>query len=96
MVVSKNSRYGIVGAYVPPNDTTTLIQIAAALDRFSRRRKVVLVGDLNLNLDSVESDWNMEIAKVLADVRLLNMHHHFKSNADIESYQLGIKNASGI
>ena len=31
MVVSGNSRYGIVGAYIPPNDTTTTIHIAAAL-----------------------------------------------------------------
>ena len=78
MVVSCNSRYGIVGAYVPPNDTTTSIYIAAALGRFSRRRKVILVGNLNLNLDSIESTRDMEIANILADSGLLDMYHHFK------------------
>ena len=77
MIVSGNSRYGIVGAYVLPTDTTTLIHIAAALDRFSHQ-KVILVGDLNLNLDSIESDQDVEIANVLADSGLLDMHHHFK------------------
>ena len=80
MVVSGNSRYGIVGAYVPPNDTTTTMHIAAALRRFSRQRKVILVGDFNLDLDSIESDRDMEIANTLADSGLLDMHHHFKSD----------------
>ena len=81
-VVSGNSRYGIVGAYVPPNDTTTSIHIAAALGRFSNR-KVILVEDLNLDLDSVESARDMEIANVLADSGLLDMHHHFRSHRHI-------------
>ena len=79
MVVSGNSRYGIIGVYILPNDTTTLIHIAAALGRFSNQ-KVILVGDLNLDLDSIESDWDMEIANILADSGLLDMHHHFKTH----------------
>ena len=58
--------------------TTKLIHIAAALGRFSGQRKVILVGDLNLNLDSIESTQDMEIANVLADSRSLDMHHYFK------------------
>ena len=78
MIVSGNSRYGIVGVYVPPNDTTTSIHITAVLGRFSGQRNIILVGDLNLNLDSIETDQDMEIANVLADSGLLDMHHHFK------------------
>ena len=79
MVVSGNSRYGVVGTYyVSPNDATTSIHIAAPLDRFCRQRKVKLVGDLNLNLDSNELARDLEVVNVLADSRLLDMHHHFK------------------
>jgi len=78
MIISGNSRYGIVGAYVPPSDITTLVHIAAALGRF-HSRKVILVGDLNLDLDSIETDRDMEIANTLVDSGLLDIYHHFKS-----------------
>ena len=78
MIVSGNSRYGIVDVYVLPSDTTTSIHIAAVLDRFPNR-KVILVGDLNLDLDSIETDRDMVIADILATSGLLDMHRHFKS-----------------
>ena len=77
MIVSGNSRYGVVGAYVPPADSTTSVHIAAALARFPSR-KVILVGDLNLDLDSLESERDREIADTLASSGLLDMHRHFK------------------
>ena len=79
MLVSGNKKFGIVDAYVPPTNTTTTVYIAAALGRFSRQRKVILVGDLNLNLDYVESESDMEIAQLLASSGLLDMHRHFTS-----------------
>ena len=82
VIVSWNSQYGIVGAYIPPADTTTSIHITTALGRFPNQ-KVILMGDLNLDLDlnlnSIEKDRDMEIADVLATSRLLNIHRHFKS-----------------
>ena len=63
--------------YVPPTDSTTLVYIAAALARFPSR-KVILVGDLNLVLDSLETERNMEIADIMATLGLLDMHRHFK------------------
>ena len=78
-IVSGNKRYGIVGAYVPPKDSTTSVHISAALDRFPRRRDLILVGDLNIDLDSPESERDMEIAQLLADFSLRDMHHHFKT-----------------
>ena len=77
VIVSGNSRYGVVGAYIPPADSTTTAHIASALARFPRR-KVILVGDLNLNLDSLETDRDMEIADCLATSGLIDMHRHFK------------------
>ena len=78
VIVSGNLWYGVVGAYVPPTDTTTSVHIATALARFPSR-KVILVGDLNLDLDSLETDRDMEIADILATSGLLDMHRHFKS-----------------
>ena len=78
MIVSRNLQFGIVGAYVPPSDTTTSVHIAAALGCFPNR-KVILIGNFNLNLDSIEMDRDMEIANTLVDSGLLDMYHHFKS-----------------
>ena len=81
VIVSRNSRFGIVGAYIPPADTTTSMHITTALVRFPNNRKVILVGDLNLNLDldSIETERDMKIANILATSGLLDMHCHFKS-----------------
>ena len=63
VIVSGNSRYGVVGAYVPPADSTTSVHIAAALGRFPSR-KVILVGDLNLDLDALVSERDWKIANI--------------------------------
>ena len=53
MIVSRNSQFGIVVAYIPSADTTTLINIITALGRFPNRN-VIIVGNLNLDLGSIE------------------------------------------
>jgi hypothetical protein len=73
-IISGKMKYSIVGAYVPPT-----VHIAATLDRFSRRRNVILVGDLNIELNAPESERDIGIAQLLADASLCNMYHHFKS-----------------
>ena len=65
VIVSGNSQYEIVGAYVPPSDTTILVHIAAALGRFPNQ-KVILVGGLNLDLNSIETESDIEVADILA------------------------------
>ena len=79
VIVSGNSRFGIIGAYIPPADTTTSMHITTALARFPKTRKAILVGDLNLGLGSIETERDMEIANILATSGLLDMHRHFKS-----------------
>ena len=78
MVVSGNLRYRIVGAYILPNDTTTSVYITAVLGCFSPHQKMILVGNLNLSLDSLETDRDIEIANILIDSRLLDINRHFK------------------
>ena len=58
-------------------DFTTPVYIAAELPCFPSR-KVILVGDLNLNLDSLETDRDMEIADCLATSGMIDMRRHFK------------------
>ena len=52
--------------------------ITTALARFPHR-KVILVRDLNLNLGSIGSERDMQIADILATSGLLDMHRHIKS-----------------
>ena len=48
-------------------------------NHFSRRRKnFILVRDLNIKLDSCETDRDIGIAQFLADYHLCDMHRHFK------------------
>ena len=58
VIINGNSRYGIVGVYIILADNTTLIHIITALGR-SPHRKVILGGELNLNLNSVGLDRDM-------------------------------------
>ena len=95
VIVSGNSRYGVVGAYVPPVDTTTLVHIAAALARFPSR-KVILVGDLNLDLDSIETERDVEIANILAASGLLDMHHHCKCRCKLKRQDTWHQKREGI
>ena len=94
VIVSGNSRFGIVGAYIPPADTTTLMHITTALARFPNQ-KVVIVGDLNLDLGSIETERDMEIADILATSELLYIHRHFKLAGRRRRPRLGINNARG-
>ena len=55
-----------------------MMYITTELARFSHQ-KVILVGDLNFDLDSIERERDMEIADILATSGLLDMHRHFKS-----------------
>ena len=77
VIVSKNSQFGFVSAYIPPADTTTSMHITTVLSHLPHRKEII-VGDLNLDLGSIESNKNMQIADILATSELLNIHRHFK------------------
>ena len=83
MIVSGNSRYRIVGAYVPLSDTTTSIYITSALGRFPNQ-KVILVGDLNIGLDSIETERDIVTANTTSSWPV-----------DVRGKRLDIKNARG-
>ena len=54
------------------------MHITTTLACFSRR-KVILVGDLNLDFGSIKLERDMLIADILVTSGLLDMHRHFKS-----------------
>ena len=60
----------IIGGYIPPNETTTLLHINAALSHFNDHcdaKHLVLQGDLNVDLSSPDRDERgTEIADVLS------------------------------
>jgi hypothetical protein len=49
VLVTGKQRYPIIGAYIPPHDTTTLFYISKASERFAGQ-PVILVGDINVDL----------------------------------------------
>ena len=54
-----------------------MVHVVAVLGHFPYW-KVILVGDLNLDLDSIETKRDMEIANMLANSGLFDMHYYFK------------------
>lgn len=80
-IVSGRHQNCLVGGYVPPGDdlATTLVHITAALDSFAscQKQKLILVGDLSINIDSLESALELEIAQLLAEHSLCDVHCHF-------------------
>ena len=76
-LVTGPKRVPLVGVYIPPNDLTTLGYLEQALERFPTGNPVVL-GDLNVNLESPRDEREMEIVDLLCTSGLQDMMSHFK------------------
>jgi hypothetical protein len=77
-LVTGRRRVPIVGVYIPPGDLTTIEYLSRALDRFPQGNPVVL-GDLNVDLQSPWDARGTEIASALSGHGLEDMLLHFKS-----------------
>jgi hypothetical protein len=77
-LVTGRRRVPIVGVYIPPNDLTTCAYLSRALGRFPKGNAVVL-GDLNVNLQSPRDARDTEIVGILSTYGLEDMMPHFKS-----------------
>ena len=81
-LVSGWQRTPIIGGYIPPNDTTTLPHINAALSHFNEHcdaKHLVLLGVLNVDLSSLDRDERgTEIADVLSAHGFEDFLLHFK------------------
>ena len=61
-LVTGQKRWYVVGAYVPPSDTSTIEYVSKALDDQPEGVDPILIGDLNANLADPGSDREHEIA----------------------------------
>jgi exonuclease III len=73
-------RWYVVGAYVPPSDTSTIEYVSKALDDRPEGVDPILIGDLNANLADPDSDREHEIAAAAADHGLEDMFSHFRQS----------------
>eukprot|EP00978_Attheya_sp_CCMP212_P036150 scaffold161999_cov90-Attheya_sp.AAC.1 len=77
-LVSGQKRWYVVGAYVPPADTSTIEYVSKALDDRPEGVDPILIGDLNANLADPGSEREHEIAAAAADHGLEDMFSHFR------------------
>ena len=78
-LVSGSIRQPIVGAYIPPTDSTTLEYIGQALNRFrDNYNRPILMGDLNVDLTTPRGERATQIAALLSDAGLEDMLPHFR------------------
>jgi hypothetical protein len=67
----------MIGAYIPPQDTTTLHYISKASDHFAGQ-PIILLGDINVDLRTQTPDnRDTEIMALLATLGLEDMAAHF-------------------
>ena len=76
-VVSGELKFYVVGCYIPPSDLTTLDQVRAAWARCPKGFRPMLLGDLNLNLESPRDEREEEIAEQLDAYDLTDMGCQF-------------------
>jgi exonuclease III len=70
-------QYPVIGAYIPPGDTTTLAFISEASNRFPGQ-PILLMGDINVDLrTNAPSTRDTEIMAFLATLGLEDMAMHF-------------------
>jgi hypothetical protein len=75
ILVTGTRQHFIIGAYIPPEDTTTLTSISAAINRFAGQ-PIVLMGDINVDLRT-STHRDSEIMAFLASAGLEDISNHF-------------------
>jgi exonuclease III len=77
LVTGKRQHY-IIGAYIPPSDTTTLTYISEASQRFAGK-PIILMGDINVDLRTTTPDArDTEIMAMISALGLEDMSTHFR------------------
>jgi hypothetical protein len=76
-ITTGKQQYPVIGAYIPPGDTTTLASIFKASNRFAGQ-PIILMGDINVDLQTnTPSNHDTEIMALLATLGLEDMSTHF-------------------
>ena len=68
-----------MGAYILPTDLTALTNVEKAWHQYPKGCKPMLIGDLNVNLESSRDERDEEaIAEQVDDMDLIDMTYQFK------------------
>jgi hypothetical protein len=77
IITTGKRQYRIIGAYIPPTDTTTLFYISEACNRFPGQ-PIILMGDINTDLRShTPNNRYTEIMALISTLGLEDMSEHF-------------------
>ena len=76
-LVTGEDRFYVVGCYIPPSDRVTLEQVRSAWANCPKGCIPMLLGDLNVNLESPRDERDEEIAEECGFRGLTDMSQHF-------------------
>ncbi len=76
-LVTGGVRFFVMGAYIPPADTTGVDDLRNAWDKCPANCKPLLLGDLNINFGSPRSEREEIIVDLLDEINLANISQKF-------------------
>jgi hypothetical protein len=76
-LVTGSVRFFIIGAYIPPADTTGVDALCAAWATCPLSCKPLLLGDLNIDFGSPQTSQEEAIADLLDEINLVNMSRKY-------------------
>ncbi len=72
-LVTGKVRFFVIGAYIPPADTTGVDALRAAWATCPSSCKPLLLGDLNIDFGSPRTSWEEAIVDLLDEINLVDM-----------------------
>jgi hypothetical protein len=76
-LVTGGVQFFVMGAYIPPADTTGVDDLRAAWANCPTHCKPLLLGDLNINFGSPHTEQEEAIADLLNKINLINMSRKY-------------------
>ncbi len=76
-LITGEVQFFMIGAYIPPADTTGVDDLRAAWATCPSTCKPLLLGDLNINVGSPQTSREEAIADLLDDINLINMSQKY-------------------
>ncbi len=76
-LITGGVQFFVIGAYIPPANTTGVDDLRAAWATCPLTCKPLLLGGLNINFGSPQTSWEEAIADLLDDINLVNMSQKY-------------------
>ena len=76
-LVTGEERYFVMGAYIPPTDTTGVDDLRTAWAARPTNCKLLLIGNLNINFRNPRMEWEEIIADFLDKINAVDMSRRF-------------------